>query len=459
MVLPRSREEVAEVLRLALQKKIPYVIRGNGGSTAGFVFTEGIVIDLNRMKAMEIDLDNWTVSVEAGLTSFDVQKAVAKQGLRINAAEPAATVCGNIMCSGTFSTWANAYGIAGDNVVDAEFVAPDGHLFGLNEKTAPNLFAFTRDDVPSPGVCTRAVVKLHPVFEDESGVLVPFASFEDAVNVAKYLSMHRIGLAISVLGGHYLSAFMSPTEELAAKVRPALTDLLGTYYLLMIIGDRHAIEAVKKMKKPVIDNELLRMFMLGLPRLVGDEWRFLIRDLDSDQNAFELLVREEMRPLLGAVLSPSPENIASSIQDPELWEFYKNLYTRPEMTDLVWLNTFRIVSARMARHKHMFALIFYMPLDQQLIADIIGMFEKIAEQHGITHDYGFLTPLETGKRAVLEYDYYVDHTDEADRRRVQGAMPDIAQVIEGLYRDKKGVTWIKHIVSQGFSRKENILYI
>jgi hypothetical protein len=113
----------------------------------------------------------------------------------------------------------------------------------------------------------------------------------------------------------------------------------------------------------------------------------------------------------------------------------------------------------MARHKHMFALIFYMPLDQQLIADIIGMFEKIAEQHGITHDYGFLTPLETGKRAVLEYDYYVDHTDEADRRRVQGAMPDIAQVIEGLYRDKKGVTWIKHIVSQGFSRKENILYI
>lgn len=104
VVLPRTSEEVSGIVRLARERQIPMVVRGNGGSTAGFVFTDGIVIDLNRMKGVEIDRENWVAVVEAGVTSYDLQKEVSRQGLRINAAEPAATVCGNIICSGTFST-------------------------------------------------------------------------------------------------------------------------------------------------------------------------------------------------------------------------------------------------------------------------------------------------------------------------------------------------------------------
>ncbi len=459
VVLPRTGEEVAAIVKFARERQIPYVIRGNGGSTAGFVFSEGIVVDLNRMKGLEIDAENWVAVVEAGVTSYDLQREVSRRGLRINSAEPAATVCGNIICSGTFSPWINAYGTAADNVVDAEFVGPDGGRFRLGEKTAPNLFAFTPGDAPSPGVCIKAFVRLHPVTQDEEGLLVPFASFEEAAAFARELSMRRIGLAVAVLGEHYLSAFISPTQELAERVRPALTELLGVRCMVFVIGDRYAVEAIQKMGRPVIDNALFRLLVLGLPSLATDDWQFLIRGLDWKQNAFEVLEKKEMRSLLETVLSPSPGNIASAVGDPDLQDFYAQLYARPEMTDLVWLNTFRIVSARMSRDKHMVALILYVPLDRPpLIEDIILDFRRIAEKHGITHDYGFLTPLDMGKRALLEYDYYVDHTDEADRKRIQDGMSEVVPLIEGLCRNVKGVAWMKHIVSQGFCRKEQFLY-
>jgi hypothetical protein len=108
-----------------------------------------------------------------------------------------------------------------------------------------------------------------------------------------------------------------------------------------------------------------------------------------------------MYPLIEAVLSPSPETLAGAV-DEDLRDFYTQLYARPEMTDLVWLNMFRIVSSRMARHKHVVAFILYVPLDRiELINEINAMFKKVGDRHGMDNAYGFLTPIDFGKRAVL----------------------------------------------------------
>jgi hypothetical protein len=94
-----------------------------------------------------------------------------------------------------------------------------------------------------------------------------------------------------------------------------------------------------------------------------------------------------------------------------------------------------------------------------LIEDINAQFASIADSHDITRDYGFLTPLDMGKRAVLEYDYYMDHTDPAEVQRMQRAFVAAGEMIEGFSRSNKGVKWIKYVFSQGFARKENFLYI
>ena len=80
-------------------------------------------------------------------------------------------------------------------------------------------------------------------------------------------------------------------------------------------------------------------------------------------------------------------------------------------------------------------------------------------RHGVDHDYGFLTPMDFGKRGILEYDYYIDHTDGAEREKAARAMPEIDSIIDQLAAENKGVKSLKYIISQGCSRKEHFLYL
>jgi hypothetical protein len=458
VVLPGSRDEVAAVVSLADKLGLPFAVRGNGGSVFGFVFTDGVVLDMNRMRAIEFDTGNWCVSVGPGVTSFELQKEAHARGFRVNAAEPAATVCGNIVCTGTFSTWSNVYGTAADGFIDVEFVDRKGKVFHLNDKSAPNVFAFDHAMVPSPGVCTKAVVKLHPMTDDEEGVLVPFADFGAAVTFARELSQRRIALALAVLGGHYISTFMSPSQELSEKIKHVMPEVLGIKYLVFAVADAHGRAAIRKMAGTVIDGALFRTLMLGLPRLADKEVLDIVRASEGRTPPYEVLCKPEMRPVVEAILRPSPETIAESV-DEDLRDFYRQLYARPEMTDMVWLNMFRIVSARMSRRKHMFAFLIYVPLDRiEVINHIIAEFGRIAEAHTIEHDYGFLTPMDFGKRAILEYDYYLDHTDPAEKKKIAEAMTTIGPWLDGLAAKTKGVTFLMYVFSQGCSRKENFLY-
>ena len=458
VVLPGSTEDVVDIVRLADELGLPLAIRGNGGSVFGFVFTDGIVLDMNRMRKIEFDLQNWCAIVEPGVTSFELQQEAWRRGLRVNAAEPAATVCGNIVCTGTFSTWSNVYGTAADNFIDMEFVARDARVFRLNDKAGPNHFAFEDRGAPSPGICTKAFVKLHPATEDEEGLLVPFSGFDEAVRFARELGQRRIGLAVAVLGAHYVATFLSPDEELAQKLKAALPEALGIEAMVFVVADQYGRDAIRKMAPSVIDSSLVRLLMLGLPRLVESRWLDLVRGYEGQELPFELLCRPEMRPLVEAALQPSPETISEAVPE-ALRPFYTELYSRPEMTDMVWLNMHRIISARMSRRKHMFAFLVYLPLDRlDVIHEILDGFAQIAEAHHIEHDFGFLTPMDFGKRAILEYDYYLDHTDPAEREKIAQSMLELDPWLDGLADRIPGVLSLKPVFSQGCSRSANIFY-
>jgi hypothetical protein len=251
---------------------------------------------------------------------------------------------------------------------------------------------------------------------------------------------------------------MSPSAELAEDIRFGLTDATGMHYAVFMVGDRFAREAVMSMGKALIDQDLFRMLMLGLPRLADKDWTDLILGMDGDQPPYEILLQKEMRPVLEAVLQPSPKTAARSV-DEDLREFYTKLYARPEMTDMVWLNMFRILSARMSRHKHMFAFLVYVPMDRvEVIESICTELGRIGDRHGIDNAYGFLTPLDMGKRGILEYDYYIDHQDRVERDKISHAMVEFEPYLDNLSSSTKGVKWLKYIFSQGCARKEAFLY-
>ena len=308
IVLPGSREEISALLKWLRAHKIPWAVRGNGSQNAGFVLSEGAVIDLNRMKGITFDEKNWAVRAEPGVTAFDLQQEAVRRGYRVNVAEPAAMVCANVICSGIFSTFLTGYGTAADNVVDAEFVAPDGSWFSLNDRDAPNIFAFRSTDLPAPGICTAVSLKLQPMTEDETGILVPFESLEKAITFSKECAVRRIGLAIGILGGEYISSFLAPTQRLAAETRNVFERELGIPYLVLVIGDHYAVESIRAMGHPAFDQRLFRVLSLGLPSLRSAPWLTLLKEM-GNREPFSYLRVKGFDEIAETALAPSPERL------------------------------------------------------------------------------------------------------------------------------------------------------
>jgi UDP-N-acetylenolpyruvoylglucosamine reductase len=458
VVMPNSIGEISAIVKLLNINKIPYVVRGNGASSHGLVFSEGAVLDLNRMKTMEFDEKNWLVKAGPGVAAFDLQREAGKRGFRVHTAEPAALVCANIMTSGLLSTFSTAYGVSADNFIDAEFVARDGSYFRLNDIASPNLFAFHHANAEHEAfaICVSVGMKLHPVTDDEEGILVPFESLDKALAFAGECATRRIGLAIGILGEEFMSCFLAPTVKRTADVKDIFTQKLGMPYLVLLIGDKYALRSVSEMGYPVIGQKLFKTLFHGLSALKSAKWSDLLEELSNDE-PFSYLRLSHFAELAETALAPSPAQLTQDI-DPDLSSFFEELYSRPEMTDLVWLNTFRIMSSRYNREKPCVALVCYLPIDTALIADIESRFRDIARKHRLKSALGFITPIDSGKRCVWEYDYYFDHNDPAEVSSVRQAACEAGALLDD-YSIKTGtIRQVRYVVNQGCCRKENLLY-
>ncbi len=204
ITLPENVQEVSAILRVCKEYDLPWAVRGNGSSVMGLVMSSGVVIDLHRMNKIDFDMENWSVTAGPGVAAFELQQQAYERGFRVNTAEPSALVCANVICSGIFSLFSTAYGTMADNIINAQFVNNEGNVVFLNDRTSPNLFSFTNEDMPLPGICTGITFRLHPVLNDEEGILVPFETIENGLSFARDLAMRRIGTGIGILGVEYM---------------------------------------------------------------------------------------------------------------------------------------------------------------------------------------------------------------------------------------------------------------
>jgi len=227
-------------------------------------------------------------------------------------------------------------------------------------------------------------------------------------------------------------------------------------FLVVVIGDKFAIRTISEMGFPFFDQHLFRALYLGLPALKSAEWLNLIKEL-SDDEPYSYLRIKSFLELLETALVPSPA-LYSQETDAELRPFFEKLFSRPEITDLVWLNTYRVMSTRLGRKKPFLPVLIYLPIDNVLINDLNNKFRLIAEKHHIDNDFGFITPIDNGKRCIFEYDYFFDYNDPEEIRRIRLAATEVNILIDE-YSVKTGtVKGHPYVLYQGFSRKENLLY-
>jgi len=147
VVLPRTTDEVAAVMRLAHAHRIPVYTRGSGTNlSAGAVPRPGgIAMALNRMNSIvEIDQENLTATVQAGVITATFHKAVEALGL-FYPPDPGSmttsTLGGNMMESAG-GLRGLKYGVTKDYVVAVEAVTPDGRIFHAGGKNVKDVAGY-----------------------------------------------------------------------------------------------------------------------------------------------------------------------------------------------------------------------------------------------------------------------------------------------------------------------------
>ena len=197
-----TTSQVSQVLTLAQRARVPVTPRGAGyGLSGGAVAIEGgIVLSLEKMnRILEIDHENLMVTVEPGVITGDIHRAVEAEGL-FYPPDPASldscSIGGNI-AEGAGGPRAVKYGSTKDYVVGLEAVLPSGEIVTMGGKLVKNVTGYSLLQllIGSEGtlaVVTKIILRLVPLPRVQVDLLVPFDEFQAAANTVSDIIAHRI---------------------------------------------------------------------------------------------------------------------------------------------------------------------------------------------------------------------------------------------------------------------------
>ncbi len=206
VVIPRTVEQVCEVVRLANTTSTPIVPYGGGTGVMGGALPVqgGIVVDLKGLdKVLSISTIDGTCVAEGGVVLQDLSDALEPHGSIFGHdpwSVPIATVAGAISTNGV-GYMASAYGPMGAQVKGLEVVLPSGEVLttkgvvkGASGPDLNHLFIGTEGVF---GIITKATLKIARAPEARSFSTVAFDSFDEGFQAVTEL--FAIGLVPTLI--------------------------------------------------------------------------------------------------------------------------------------------------------------------------------------------------------------------------------------------------------------------
>lgn len=199
VVLPKTTEEVAAIMKLANEALIPVIPRGAGtGLEFGAVVNEfgGIILSTERMnQILEFDADKMYMVVEPGVITAQLQAMAKEKGL-LYAGDP----CSGDSCfiGGNAATNAGGnravkYGTTRDQIYSIEVVTPTGEIahFGSRLKKVTAGYPLEKIIIGSEGtlgIITKLTLKLVPLPKYTMDILAVFPTLDQALSLVTALT-------------------------------------------------------------------------------------------------------------------------------------------------------------------------------------------------------------------------------------------------------------------------------
>ena len=193
VVRPENAEQVQTVLRWASGRRIPVVPRGAGSGLSGgsSAVDGGVVLSMEKMRAIEIDTATRVAVVEPGAFNAEVKAAAAALGLWYPPDPSSYEICsiGGNIATNAGGLCCVKYGVTTDYVLGLDVVLADGTKITLGGKRIKDVAGLSLlklfvGSEGTLGVVTRAILRLIPAQPARSTLVAAFptvAAAADAV--------------------------------------------------------------------------------------------------------------------------------------------------------------------------------------------------------------------------------------------------------------------------------------
>ena len=202
VVLAETTADVAAILKIANERKVPVLPRGSATNMCGATVpvNGGVVLDILSMnKILEIDKENLTVTCQPGVITVDLQTAVEKEGL-FYPPDPQglnmSTIGGNLALDAG-GPRAVKYGVTRNYVLGLETVLAGGQVLRTGGKTTKDVSGYNLTQLlvgseGTLGIFTEMTLKLIPKPEAKRTLVCAFDNLQDASRTVTKIIDHKI---------------------------------------------------------------------------------------------------------------------------------------------------------------------------------------------------------------------------------------------------------------------------
>lgn len=246
VVVPETTEEVAALLRVADEHRIPITARGNGTGLSGAAIprADGVLVSFERMnRVLEVDHENFVAIVQPGVSLAELDEVIAPQRLvyPVYPGEYGSSLGGNV-ATNAGGMRAVKYGVTRHQVLGLEAVLATGEVIRtggrfVKASTGYDLTQLITGSEGTLALITEATLRLYPRPDHQATVLAPFDDLVGITRAVPRIIASGIGPLILEYIDMLTMSGITTRAGIDLGIPPEVSERAFAYLLVMLEGD------------------------------------------------------------------------------------------------------------------------------------------------------------------------------------------------------------------------------